>query len=306
MVNEKKVNFNATNDRMFKLVFSYSDTLASLLSAILRRKIKAKDIVYEKTEEEDENTFDVVTPRYDIKIKLFSEVGLIMEMQKHKQEYDIMDRLLFYAARQYYMKVKKGSNYAKKKSIVICFTGFTVDSKDRCIDTFTVNNGYGYTVSGIKIITIAYKNIENCKNEEVKKWLKLITTNDFTTYEESGDILKKTAQRIQEFNNDEALYNKMLDDEAAYLDRMSQEIALKEKAKKAEAKIKKANAKAKEEEAKRKEEEVKRKEIEIKLKEEEKRRNNTILNLYNNGLSVELISNSFNLTIEEIQKIVKI
>ena len=71
-------------------------------------------------------------------------------------------------------------------------------------------------------------------------------------------------------------------------------------------KQKKLKLNAKKAETKRKEEEAKRKKVEMKLKEEEKRRNNTIWNLYNNGLSVELISNSFNLTAEEIQKILKL
>jgi len=79
-----------------------------------------------------------------------------------------------------------------------------------------------------------------------------------------------------------------------------------QKQKKLKLNAKKAETKRKEEEAKRKEEEAKRKKVEMKLKEEEKRRNNTIWNLYNNGLSVELISNSFNLTAEEIQKILKL
>ena len=85
--NEKELNMCLTNDALFKGYYSNASNLSTLLSLILKEKIKPNDINYQPNEIIVE--FEGKKPRFDLRVSILNELDISKE--ETPKEEDLQD-----------------------------------------------------------------------------------------------------------------------------------------------------------------------------------------------------------------------
>ena len=112
---EKELNLSLTNDALFKGYYSNASNLSTLLSLILKEKIKPNDINYQPNEIIVE--FEGKKPRFDLRVSILNELDIDIEMQNNKEKY-FKERIYYYFASMIISSVRQGKSYKTDKNYV--------------------------------------------------------------------------------------------------------------------------------------------------------------------------------------------
>ena len=211
-------------------------------------------------------------------------------MQKRKpKEYNMNDRISYYYSRDKALSVSVGENYSSSRVECILFTDYEPDNDGWMNEIRFVNTYDNSYFTPDRIIVIQLQNLNNCNIIELKEFL----------------LGFKVSKRL---SSNKTLFGKEVE---KMLDDINKSVWIKEQIVRAEyeAALKKKYDKERELEIKRlKEEKLKAEEIAKQDKEAriaaEKEKTQIVKSLYQNGVSIELIAKSSNLSIDEVKKII--
>ena len=271
---EKELNLSLTNDALFKGYYSNASNLSTLLSLILKEKIKPNDINYQPNEIIVE--FEGKKPRFDLRVSILNELDIDIEMQNNKEKY-FKERIYYYFASMIISSVRQGKSYKTDKNYVNIWLVNSTTSffEDYFYDEYkltSVKTNKELIEGKSKIIIIDLKKLEYCDNIELKEYLSMIASNNniLLNLKSSNDLIKKEAFKM----NDYLKSNKAF------------QLAMETL--KSESRYNVGMIEAKEEGI---EEGIQKNQKEV------------ALNLYQMGMEIELIAKAVNLSVDEVKKI---
>ena len=207
----EKIEYFATNDAVFKMLFEDEDgldLLKSLLAATL--KTEKKDIGNLKINN-SELSPDKATGKFcrlDISAEMNNTL-LDIEMQVGNEEY-FAERFLFYWCKLYTGTLKRGNKYEKlKKCISIAFLGYKLYGHRDFLSEFTVFDAKHKKAFTDKLKMYVYelpklpKQLLESDSEVL--WLKLLNATtekelDMLTQTQNQDIMR-AAKKLKNINN---------------------------------------------------------------------------------------------------------
>ena len=298
----KRSNFNLSNYAAFKEGFSQASWLAHYLSLIWNKKINEKDITYIDTEVSK----NLKTNRYDI-LALVGGVDYIrvnVEMQNNDYDY-LTTRMKDYQSRLMNSESEKKSGYRRHKCKSIWLINFKTNKFKKWY-----NNYVYYDESSMQrldngddsIIVINLNYIDKSNIMELIEFTYLFTHSydECKDKEFKFDFTKAGFKLMEKINvKDEALQWQAF--EALDYENEQYENA------RTLAELKEENIQTKKElkDIKRKSE-IELKDAKLKVKSLENDKINMLLAMYKNNIEINTISKITNMSVSEIEKILKL
>ena len=201
--NEKELNMCLTNDALFKGYYSNASNLSTLLSLILKEKIKPNDINYQPNEIIVE--FEGKKPRFDLRVSILNELDIDIEMQNNKEKY-FKERIYYYFASMIISSVRQGKSYKTDKNYVNIWLVNSTTSffEDYFYDEYKLmskKTNKELIEGKSKTIIIDLKKLEYCDNIELKEYLSMIASNNniLLNLKSSNDLIKKEAFKMNDY-----------------------------------------------------------------------------------------------------------
>ena len=199
----RDLNLSLSNDALFKNYYSNANNLSTLLSLILKEKIKPNDINYQPNEIIVE--FEGKKPRFDLRVSILNELDIDIEMQNNKEKY-LKERIIYYFASMIMSIVREGKSYKTDKNYLSIwlmnsnislfdnsyYEEFGIISKNTLKEL--IENKY-------RIIIIDLKKLDYCDNIELKTYLSMIESNDniIKNLDSSNDLIKMEAKKMNDY-----------------------------------------------------------------------------------------------------------
>lgn len=284
---------NPRIDPAFKGIFTQGTeqselALKSFLSAMIGRN------VVEVTLQPNEPPVDTITQKqmsFDVSVKFDDNELADIEMQGQKQDYDLGFRSEGQVARLLNSTIKRGDNWQLSKVYQITIINFEYDKDDKSVlSWYTMKNSGGHTLGDR--LNIIYLDLHKIKKliskpkDELKEYEKWGLFFAYEDDKEKTEYLREIVESekgimaahdtIKHMSENEENWAWQLSYETAILDRNTIIHNATERGK--DEGLKQGMAQQKIEDA---------------------------INLYKNGVSLELIAKSLKMTVEEVEKIVK-
>ena len=274
-------NLSLSNDAVFKHYYSVASNLSVLLSLILGEEVLPEDINY--LPNEVIITPKVKKPRFDLKILIQNELNIDLEMQNTKENYFI-ERAFHYLASMVMRNNKEGNDYNCLDSF-LCI--WLMNTKQPVFD----NNSYCeiYSMSSeitnnridkYRILIIDLKKLNLCDNIELREYLSMIESKSNITrnLNSSNELIKKEAKKMKDYLESNESFRIALETLKSELDYNSAIKSAKEEG------LEQGLEQGIERGINQKQEEV-------------------IFNLYQMGLSFDMIAKAVDLSIDEVKNI---
>ncbi len=266
-------NLSLSNDAVFKHYYSVASNLSVLVSLILGEEVLPEDITY--LSNEVIITPKVKKPRFDLRILIQNELNIDLEMQNNKEKY-FKERVVYYFSSMIMNDIQEGESYHSNNN----YLGIWLLNSN--VSIFDNNSYYEeYVIYGTiskkeiiegkyKILIIDLKKLDLCDNIELREYFSMIESKSNITrnLNSSNDLIKKEAIKMDDYLRSKEAFTIALNTLKSELDYTT---AIKS---------------AKEEGITQKQEEV-------------------IFNLYQMGLSLDMIAKAVNLSIDEVKKIIE-
>ena len=266
-------NLSLSNDAVFKHYYSVASNLSVLVSLILGEEVLPEDITY--LSNEVIITPKVKKPRFDLRILIQNELNIDLEMQNNKEKY-FKERVVYYFSSMIMNDIQEGESYHSNNN----YLGIWLLNSN--VSIFNNNSYYEeYVIYGTiskkeiiegkyKILIIDLKKLNLCDNIVLREYLSMIESkeNIQKNLDSSNDLIKKEAIKMDDYLRSKEAFTIALNTLKSELDYTT---AIKS---------------AKEEGITQKQEEV-------------------IFNLYQMGLSLDMIAKAVNLSIDEVKKIIE-
>ena len=266
-------NLSLSNDAVFKHYYSVASNLSVLVSLILGEEVLPEDITY--LSNEVIITPKVKKPRFDLRILIQNELNIDLEMQNNKEKY-FKERVVYYFSSMIMNDIQEGESYHSNNN----YLGIWLLNSN--VSIFDNNSYYEeYVIYGTiskkeiiegkyKILIIDLKKLNLCDNIVLREYLSMIESkeNIQKNLDSSNDLIKKEAIKMDDYLRSKEAFTIALNTLKSELDYTT---AIKT---------------AKEEGITQKQEEV-------------------IFNLYQMGLSFDMIAKAVNLSIDEVKKIIE-
>ena len=266
-------NLSLSNDAVFKHYYSVASNLSVLVSLILGEEVLPEDITY--LSNEVIITPKVKKPRFDLRILIQNELNIDLEMQNNKEKY-FKERVVYYFSSMIMNDVQEGESYHSNNN----YLGIWLLNSN--VSIFDNNSYYEeYVIYGTiskkeiiegkyKILIIDLKKLNLCDNIVLREYLSMIESkeNIQKNLDSSNDLIKKEAIKMDDYLRSKEAFTIALNTLKSELDYTT---AIKT---------------AKEEGITQKQEEV-------------------IFNLYQMGLSFDMIAKAVDLSIDEVKKIIE-
>ncbi|MCI5583489.1 MAG: Rpn family recombination-promoting nuclease/putative transposase [Anaeroplasma sp.] len=201
--NEKELNMCLTNDALFKGYYSNASNLSTLLSLILKEKIKPNDINYQPNEIIVE--FEGKKPRFDLRVSILNELDIDIEMQNNKEKY-FKERIYYYFASMIMSSVREGKSYKTDKNYLsIWLMNSNISLFDNSyyeeFGIISKNTQNEFIENKCRIIIIDLKKLDYCDNIELKTYLSMIESNDniIKNLDSSNDLIKMEAKKMNDY-----------------------------------------------------------------------------------------------------------
>ena len=264
-------NLSLSNDAVFKHYYSVASNLSVLVSLILGEEVLPEDITY--LSNEVIITPKVKKPRFDLRILIQNELNIDLEMQNNKEKY-FKERVVYYFSSMIMNDIQEGESYHSNNN----YLGIWLLNSN--VSIFDNNSYYEeYVIYGTiskkeiiegkyKILIIDLKKLNLCDNIVLREYLSMIESkeNIQKNLDSSNDLIKKEAIKMDDYLRSKEAFTIALNTLKSELDYTT---AIKS---------------AKEEGITQKQEEV-------------------IFNLYQMGLSLDMIAKAVNLSIDEVKNI---
>ena len=266
-------NLSLSNDAVFKHYYSVASNLSVLVSLILGEEVLPEDITY--LSNEVIITPKVKKPRFDLRILIQNELNIDLEIENYKEKY-FKERVVYYFSSMIMNDIQEGESYHSDKN----YLGIWLLNSN--VSIFDNNSYYEeYVIYGTiskkeiiegkyKILIIDLKKLDLCDNIVLKEYLSMIESkeNIQKNLDSSNDLIKKEAIKMDDYLRSKEAFTIALNTLKSELDYTT---AIKS---------------AKEEGITQNKKEV-------------------IFNLYQMGLSLDIIAKAVNLSIDEVKNILK-
>ena len=219
MFNPTKVLFNLTYDLVFKEVFSDVVLASRLINVILNQNFKPEDLEVISNELPG-GSLEVKNSLYDVRLNVLNKYDIDLEMQKNQLHNDsLIDRIIFYNAKMIAQSVNTGSYYFKGKTCIsVVFLNFPLSGFDKCVNTLSISDEKGRSLSKHKIYLIDLTKSYNCDNLILKRWLELIKSEKVEVFE-GDEIMSEVVKKVFSVNADERIRARLLSEEKYRRDR---------------------------------------------------------------------------------------
>ena len=315
-------NANLLNDFAFKYVFGEdckeaNDALKSLLTVFLERKVNK---VVVKNSEMVKDYTKMKSPRLDLLVEFDDRTTVdFLEMQLRQTKDNLPIRFSYYLARLHGSQELEGKYYGElKETIVLVFFNVNLIDNHRMCNTFTLKNEDGLsfvkeTEDRMKLRTVEMAKLDVNKpleemNEQEKKIYyflnchKGIEDSKIKVMIESDGVIQMLEKRVETISDDG--WKKIIEDFRKLHEneeRMERQLELEEAHKaKEEAKNALQEANKLNQEADKKVEEADKK-----VEKANKLVKQMVCKMYEDGFSLEQISEYCSLNVDEIQVLIK-
>ena len=312
---------NLLIDFAFKYVFGEdckeaNDALKSLLTVFLERKVHH---VVVKNSELVKDYSKMKNPRLDLLVEFDDQTMVDLEMQLRQTKDHLPIRFSYYLARLHSSQELEGKYYGElKETIVLVFFNVNLIDNNRMCNTFTLKNEDGLSFvkeieDRMKIRTVEMAKLDvNKPLEEMNEQEKMIyyflnchkgmDDSKIKVMIESDGVIQMLEKRVETISDDG--WKKIIEDFRKLHEneeRMERQLELEE-AHKAQEEAKKALQEANKlsQEADRKVEEADKK-----VEEANKQVKQMVRKMYEDGFSLDQISEYCSLNVDEIQVLIK-
>ena len=312
---------NLLNDFAFKYVFGEdckeaNDALKSLLTVFLERKVHH---VVVKNSEMVKDFSKMKNPRLDLLVEFDDRTMVDLEMQLRQTQDHLPIRFSYYLARLHSSQELEGKYYGElKETIVLVFFNVNLIDNHRMCNTFTLKNEDGLsfvkeTEDRMKIRTVEMAKLDvNKPLEEMNEQEKMIyyflnchkgiEDSKIKVMIESDGVIQMLEKRVETISDDG--WKKIIEDFRKLHEneeRMERQLELEEAHKaKEEAKNALQEANKLNQEADKKVEEADKK-----VEKANKLVKQMVCKMYEDGFSLEQISEYCSLNVDEIQVLIK-
>ena len=334
---------NLLNDFAFKYVFGEdckeaNDALKSLLTVFLERKVNH---VVVKNSEMVKDYSKMKSPRLDLLVEFDDQTTVDLEMQLRQTKDNMMNRFPYYSARLHGSQDMEGKSYSQlKETIVMIFFNVSIFANDNICNTFRYKCDGDLPFvkeekeDRMKLRTIEMPKVDlNKPLEDMNEQEKMIyyflnchkgmDDSKIKVMIEKDEVIQMLEKRVETISDDR--WKKIIEDFQKLHEneeRIELQLELEEAQRqmkearkdKEEARKEKEEARKEKEEAhKEKEEAHKEKEEAHKEKEEarkaileaDKKVKQMVCKMYEDGFSLEQISEYCSLNVDEIQVLIK-
>lgn len=201
-----------TNDFVFKKIFGKQgneEILKDLLIAILEIPIREIEVIKDAYLEKDleENKMGIL----DIKATLNNHITVNIEMQV-KNEYNMIDRSLYYWANLYSSSLYQGQDYTESnKTIAINILAFNVFDEGPYHEKCMIRRDYNGEIL-TEDLEMHFIQIPKCNKEEIKTkldgWMQFIgniSKEGVNRAMEENEKIKKAQEELEYLTGDEAV-----------------------------------------------------------------------------------------------------
>ena len=312
---------NLLNDFAFKYVFGEdckeaNDALKSLLTVFLERKVHH---VVVKNSEMVKDFSKMKNPRLDLLVEFDDRTMVDLEMQLRQTQDHLPIRFSYYLARLHSSQELEGKYYGElKETIVLVFFNVNLIDNHRMCNTFTLKNEDGLsfvkeTEDRMKLRTVEMAKLDvNKPLEEMNEQEKMIyyflnchkgiEDSKIKVMIESDGVIQMLEKRVETISDDG--WKKIIEDFRKLHEneeRMERQLELEEAHKaKEEAKNALQEANKLNQEADKKVEEADKK-----VEKANKLVKQMVCKMYEDGFSLEQISEYCSLNVDEIQVLIK-
>ena len=312
---------NLLNDFAFKYVFGEdckeaNDALKSLLTVFLERKVHH---VVVKNSEMVKDFSKMKNPRLDLLVEFDDRTMVDLEMQLRQTQDHLPIRFSYYLARLHSSQELEGKYYGElKETIVLVFFNVNLINNHRMCNTFTLKNEDGLsfvkeTEDRMKLRTVEMAKLDvNKPLEEMNEQEKMIyyflnchkgiEDSKIKVMIESDGVIQMLEKRVETISDDG--WKKIIEDFRKLHEneeRMERQLELEEAHKaKEEAKNALQEANKLNQEADKKVEEADKK-----VEKANKLVKQMVCKMYEDGFSLEQISEYCSLNVDEIQVLIK-
>ena len=312
---------NLLNDFAFKYVFGEdckeaNDALKSLLTVFLERKV---NYVVVKNSEMVKDYSKMKSPRLDLLVEFDDRTTVDLEMQLRQTKDNLPIRFSYYLARLHGSQELEGKYYGElKETIVLVFFNVNLIANDRMCNTFTLRNEEGLSFveesqDRMKLRTVEMAKLDLNKplkdmNEQEKMIYyflnchKGMDDSKIKVMIESDGVIQMLEKRVETISDDG--WKKIIEDFRKLHEneeRMERQLELEEAQKaKEEAKNALQEANKLNQEADKKVEEADKK-----VEKANKLVKQMVCKMYEDGFSLEQISEYCSLNVDEIQVLIK-
>ena len=228
------MNHTLSNDKVFKRAFDEEKYINSILKDLEIVSGDIQDLKIENSVDEGDD-ITLKSTIYDIKISMINEdvkTFVNLEMQNHKPNYNIKNRIMYYFSKMINRSQPKGATYLDNRCIVVMFLNYTLIDDNKYIREMTVNDKVNFEISEHKIYIVELTKVDFCDKKKIRRWLEIFNAKDLEDFKKEGGIMKDLAEKLEQINKDRIFQ--------AYLD--SIEIKEKDMLSEKEAVMKKARA----------------------------------------------------------------
>ena len=271
-------NLSLSNDAVFKHYYSVASNLSVLVSLILGEEVLPEDITY--LSNEVIITPKVKKPRFDLRILIQNELNIDLEMQNNKEKY-FKERVVYYFSSMIMNDIQEGESYHSNNN----YLGIWLLNSN--VSIFDNNSYYEeYVIYGTiskkeiiegkhKILIIDLKKLDLCDNIVLREYLSMIESkeNIQKNLDSSNDLIKKEAIKMDDYLRSKEAFTIALNTLKSELDYTTAIKSAKEEG------------------------------LEQGITQNKKE---VIFNLYQMGLSLDIIAKAVNLSIDEVKEILEV
>ena len=315
---------NLLNDFAFKYVFGEdckeaNDALKSLLTVFLERKVNH---VVVKNSEMVKDFSKMKNPRLDLLVEFDDRTMVDLEMQLRQTQDYLPIRFSYYLARLHGSQQLEGKYYKQlKETIVLVFFNVNLIENDRMCNTFTLKNEDGLpfvkeTEDRMKIRTVEMAKLDVDKPlEEMNEQEKMIyyflnchkgmEDSKIKVMIESDGVIQMLEKRVETISDDG--WKKIIEDFRKLHEneeRMERQLEIEERM---ERQLEIEELQKTKEDVRKAQEELQQAQVEFQQAQEEadKKVEQMIYKMYEDGFSFEQISNYCSLSVDELKSLIK-
>ena len=304
---------NLLNDFAFKYVFGEdckeaNDALKSLLTVFLERKVEH---VVVKNSEMVKDYTKMKSPRLDLLVEFDDQTSVDLEMQLRQTKDNLLNRFNYYLARLHGSQDMEGKSYSQlKETIVMVFFNLIIADDDDICSLYTMRKYSGIPLvkeekeDRMKLMTIEmpkvdlHKPLEDMNEQEKMIYYFLnchkgMDDSKIKVMIESDGVIQMLEKRVETISDDR--WKKIIEDFQKLHENEERMERQLEEAHKAQEEAKKALQEANK----------LSQEADKKVEEANKQVKQMVRKMYEDGFSLDQISEYCSLNVDEIQVLIK-
>lgn len=191
-----------THPIVFNSFFMNKYFVADFLNATEKFNIREEDIIIENTKQYESVDLKVVDLDVVLRVIEDKTTFINLEMQNHKPDYDILDRIEHYLGRLMNKSEPRGKGYQCNKSVVVAIFDFTMFHDDRCLRTFKFKDEENNERETNIYIVLELTKANLCNKIKLKEWLDVFNNKTPEIPVRETELMKKVSEEIRRLSDD--------------------------------------------------------------------------------------------------------